>query len=350
MINRILDGGVVAALAAALLFGFGTPLAKLLLTSTDPWLLAGLLYAGSGLGLTVWRLLRPTQTRARIAPGDARWLAGAVLVGGVVAPVLLMWGLANMPASTAALLLNAESVFTAIIAWVVFRENVDRRIFVGMVAIVAGAVVLSWPGEARFGSLWHTLAVLGACFAWGLDNNLTRKVALADATLIASIKGLVAGATNLALASALGAAWPSMTGIGVAMAVGFVAYGVSLVLFVVALRHLGAARTGAYFGVAPFFAALVAVVVLAEPLTVPLVAAGALMALGVWLHASERHEHSHRHEFLEHEHEHVHDAHHAHEHAGAATAVEPHTHPHRHEPLSHRHRHYPDAHHRHDHR
>lgn len=349
MISRILDSGVIAALAAALLFGIGTPLAKMLLASTDPWLLAGILYAGSGLGLTLWRLLHPAQTRARIAPGDGPWLAGAVLVGGAVAPVLLMWGLANMPASTVALLLNAESVFTAVIAWVVFRENVDRRIFVGMVAIVAGAVVLSWPGEARFDSLWPTLAVLGACVAWGLDNNLTRKVALADATLIASIKGLVAGATNLALASALGAPWPSLTVIGVAMAVGFVAYGISLVLFVVALRHLGAARTGAYFGVAPFFAALVAVIVLAEPVTVPLVAAGALMALGVWLHASERHEHSHRHDSLEHEHEHVHDAHHAHEHAGAATAVEPHTHSHRHEPLSHQHRHYPDAHHRHDH-
>ena len=349
MTSRVIDPGVVAALAAALLFGIGTPLAKLLLASTDPWLLAGLLYAGSGLGLTLWRLLRPAQTRARIAPGAARWLAGAVLMGGVVAPVLLMWGLASMPASTVALLLNAESVFTAIIAWVVFRENVDRRIFLGMVAIVAGAVVLSWPGEARFGSLLPTLAVLGACFAWGLDNNLTRKVALADATLIAWIKGLVAGATNLALASALGAAWPSTTGVAVAMAVGFAAYGVSLVLFVVALRHLGAARTGAYFGVAPFFAAVVAVVALAEPVTMALVAAGALMALGVWLHASEHHEHLHRHEPVEHEHEHVHDAHHAHEHPGGSAEVEPHTHVHRHGPLSHKHRHYPDAHHRHDH-
>lgn len=344
-----LPAGIAAALAAAGLFGVGTPLAKLLLAGIDPWLLAGLLYAGSGVGVTIWRLLRPPQTRARLAPGDGRWLAAAVLAGGVAGPVLLMWGLANMTASAAALLLNAESVFTAVIAWVVFRENVDRRIFAGMVAIVAGAVVLSWPREAGFGSLLPPLAVLGACLAWGIDNNLTRKVSLADATLIASVKGLVAGATNLALALALGAAWPSAARIGGALVVGFLAYGVSLVLFVVALRHLGAARTGAYFGVAPFFGALVAVVVLAEPVTLPLLAAGTLMAIGVWLHVSERHEHEHEHEALEHEHEHAHDGHHLHAHPQGVAPDEPHTHPHRHAPLRHRHPHYPDAHHRHEH-
>ncbi len=349
MIRGFLPPGVGAALAAALLFGVGTPLAKLLLAGTDPWLLAGLLYAGSGLGLTLWRALRPPAVRAGLAPGDGRWLAGAVLAGGVVGPVLLLWGLANMPASAAALLLNAEAVFTAVIAWVVFRENVDRRIFAGMLAIVAGAIVLSWPREAGLGPLLPPLAVLGACLAWGIDNNLTRKVSLADASLIASIKGVVAGATNLALALALGAAWPSLARIGGALAVGFLAYGVSLVLFVVALRHLGAARTGAYFGVAPFFGALVAVVGLAEPVTLPLLGAGALMALGVWLHASERHEHPHLHEALEHEHEHRHDDHHAHDHGDAVAPGEAHTHPHRHEPLRHGHAHYPDAHHRHDH-
>ena len=344
-----LQAGIGAALGAALLFGVGTPLAKLLLAGTDPWLLAGLLYAGSGLGLALWRALRPPAARARFAPGDGPWLAGAVLAGGVAGPVLLMWGLAHMPASTAALLLNAESVFTAVIAWVVFRENVDRRIFAGMVAIVAGAVVLTWPREADFGALLPPLAVLGACLAWGIDNNLTRKVSLADATSIAAIKGLVAGATNLALALALGAAWPSAALLAGALVVGFLAYGVSLVLFVVALRHLGAARTGAYFGVAPFFGALVAVILIVEPVTATLLAAGALMAIGVWLHLSERHEHEHGHEPLEHEHEHRHDAHHLHEHADGAAPGEPHTHPHRHAPLRHRHPHYPDAHHRHDH-
>ena len=348
-----LHPGVGAALGAALLFGAGTPLAKLLLEGTSPWLLAGLLYLGSGIGLTLLRAIRPSERRARLAPGEWPWLAGAVFSGGVVGPVLLMWGLAGMPASGAALLLNAEGVFTAVIAWVVFRENVDRRIFIGMLAIVAGALVLSWPGQAQagFGAALPSLAVLGACLAWGIDNNLTRKVALADAVWLASVKGLAAGATNLALALALGAAWPAALRVGGALAVGLLAYGFSLVLFVVALRHLGTARTGAYFSVAPFFGALVAVVGLGEPLTAPLLIAGALMAVGVWLHLSEQHEHGHSHEAMEHEHEHAHDAHHQHAH-DAPMALAPgaaHTHRHRHEPMRHDHAHFPDAHHRHGH-
>jgi drug/metabolite transporter (DMT)-like permease len=348
-----LHHGVGAALGAALLFGAGTPLAKLLLAGTSPWLLAGLLYLGSGLGLTLWRLLRRSEVRARMAPGEGPWLAGAVLAGGVVGPVLLMWGLAGMPASGAALLLNAEGVFTAVIAWVVFRENVDRRIFLGMLAIVAGALVLSWPGQAQasFGNALPALAVLGACLAWGIDNNLTRKVALADAVWLASVKGLVAGATNLTLALALGAAWPAAPQVAGALAVGLVAYGFSLVLFVVALRHLGTARTGAYFSVAPFFGAVVAVLGLGEAVTAPLLIAGALMAVGVWLHLSERHEHGHRHDALEHEHEHEHDLHHQHAHDGPMVLAPgaTHTHRHRHEPMRHEHAHFPDAHHRHGH-
>lgn len=342
---------MAAALGAAILFGVGTPLAKLLLAGADPWLLAGLLYLGSGIGLTILRMLRPSERRARLALGEWPWLAGAVLAGGVVGPVLLMWGLAGMPASGAALLLNAEAVFTAAIAWGVFRENVDRRIFIGMLAIVAGALVLSWPGQgqAGFGDALPALAVLGACLAWGIDNNLTRKVALADAVWLASVKGLAAGATNLALALALGAAWPSAPLVGGALAVGLVAYGFSLVLFVVALRDLGTARTGAYFSVAPFFGALVAVVGLGEAVTVPLLMAGALMALGVWLHLSERHEHGHNHEPLEHEHAHEHDTHHQHAHDAPIDPDAAHTHRHRHEPMRHDHPHFPDAHHRHDH-
>ena len=344
-----LHPGIVAALGAALLFGIGTPLAKLLLAGADPWLLAGLLYLGSGIGLTAWRMLRQQARRAPVGRAEWPWLGGAIVSGGIVGPLLLMWGLARMPASGAALLLNAEAVFTAVIAWVAFRENVDRRVFAGLVAIVAGAIVLSWPTRVDVGTVLPALAVLGACLAWGIDNNLTRKVALADAASIAAIKGLAAGATNLALALSLGAAWPSAAHVGGALGVGFLAYGVSLVLFVVALRQLGAARTGAYFGVAPFFGATVAVVAIGEPVTLPLVAAGALMAVGVWLHASERHHHAHQHEAIEHEHEHRHDAHHRHGHDGEADTTAPHTHRHRHAPTRHAHAHYPDAHHRHEH-
>lgn len=340
--------GVAAALGAALLFGAGTPVAKLLLGEISPWLLAGLLYLGSGLGLAVLRLARRTPA-ARLAPGEWPWLAGAVISGGVIGPALLMWGLSGMPASGAALLLNAESVFTALIAWFVLRENVDRRIALGMASIVAGALVLSWPGEADFGAALPALAVVGACLAWGIDNNLTRKVALADAGFIAMVKGLAAGSTNLALALAAGAALPSF-GAGLAAAtLGFFSYGLSLVLFVVALRHLGTARTGAYFSVAPFAGALLALPLLGEAPTWPLLASAALMGVGVWLHLTECHEHPHTHEFLEHSHEHAHDEHHQHQHAEPTPPDVRHTHVHRHEALDHSHPHYPDAHHRHEH-
>ncbi len=339
--------GVLAALGAALLFGAGTPLAKLLLHRVSPWLLAGLLYLGSGIGLSIYRRFIRAP-RVRLPPDELRWFAGAVVAGGVVAPVLLMYGLTGMPASGASLLLNAEGVLTALLAWFIFRENFDRRIALGMLAILVGAAILSWPGEATLGSLQPALAILGACLAWAIDNNLTRKVSLSDATWIASVKGLVAGSVNLLLAFLLGAAlppWPNLAG---AMAVGFLAYGVSLALFVVGLRHLGTARTGAYFSIAPFFGALLAVV-MGDAVTVSLLIAGALMAIGIWLHLTERHEHEHTHDALEHEHEHTHDEHHQHEHDEPVAPGTRHSHPHRHEPLTHSHAHFPDAHHRHTH-
>ncbi len=342
------QAGVAAALAAALLFGAGTPVAKLLLGAVDPWLLAGLLYLGSGVGLGLWRLARRSP-RARLPAADRLWFAGAVVAGGMVGPALLMWGLSGMAASGASLLLNAEGVLTALLAWFVFRENVDRRIALGMALIVAGAVVLSWPGELRLGAALPALAVLGACLAWAIDNNLTRKVSLADAGYIAMVKGLVAGAANFALALAAGAALPPPSAALGALVVGFFSYGVSLALFVLALRHLGTARTGAYFSVAPFAGALIALPLLGEAPTLQLAAAGALMAAGVWLHLTERHVHWHVHEPLEHAHVHVHDEHHRHEHDEPVPPGTRHSHPHRHEPLAHAHPHYPDAHHRHDH-
>jgi drug/metabolite transporter (DMT)-like permease len=349
-LNFQLPPGVLASLAAALLFGAGTPLAKLLLAQSSPWLLAGLLYAGSGAGLALLRLLTRAQS-VSLPPGERRWLAGAVLSGGVVAPVLLMSGLARMPAAPASLLLNAEAVFTALIAWFVFRENVDRRIAFGMLAIVAGGVVLSWPGGAEWPGWAPAILVLAACLGWAIDNNLTRKVSLQDATWLAMVKGLAAGGTNLALALWLGAAWPPATVVASAAVVGFASYGASLALFVLALRHLGTARTGAYFSIAPFFGAALAVI-LGEPVHASLLGAGVLMAIGVALHLSERHEHWHAHEPMTHMHEHVHDGrdpHHDHVHAEPVPAGTRHSHAHVHEPLAHSHPHYPDAHHRHGH-
>lgn len=352
LLENSLKPGVAAALASAFLFGAGTPLAKWLLDQMSPWLLAGLLYLGSGLGLFVYRLARGAA-RPRLAPGEMRWLVAAVACGGGIAPVLLMYGLSAMPSSHAALLLNAEAVLTAVLAWMVFKENFDRRIAAGMAAIVLGALLLSWPqqpaGEAgsTFALLWPAFAVLLACFFWALDNNFTRKVSLADASWIACVKGLVAGATNLFLAFLAGAVLPGLGKTVIAMGVGLLAYGVSLALFVVGLRHLGTARAGAYFSTAPFVGALFSVVFLAEPVTWQLLAAAVLMAYGVWLHLTEHHAHVHTHEVLAHEHAHTHDEHHSHEHVPAV--VGEHSHAHRHEPVTHDHAHYPDAHHRHGH-
>lgn len=341
------------ALGSAALFGASTPFAKLLLGAIDPWLLAGLLYIGSGLGLFATRgagrALGIAPADAPLRRSDVPWLAAVVFAGGVVGPVLLMFGLARTQAAAAALLLNLEGLFTLVIAWTVFKENIDRRIAVGAAAIVAGALALSWQPDASIGASWGALAIAGACLAWGIDNNLTRKLSGADPIQIAAVKGVVAGSVNLALATSLGAAGPPMHTVLAAALLGLVGYGISLVLFVLALRHLGTARTGAYFSTAPFLGAAFAIVLLGEPPTVQLLIAAALMAIGVWLHLTERHEHEHVHDAFSHEHRHAHDEHHRHAHGAADPPGEPHAHVHAHARMVHRHPHYPDIHHRHTH-
>jgi drug/metabolite transporter (DMT)-like permease len=234
------------------------------------------------------------------------------------------------------------------LAWFVFRENFDRRIAAGMILIVAGGAVLSWApdaGQLATGSLY----VAAACLFWAIDNNLTRKVAANDAVVVAGVKGLAAGSVTVACALALGQTLPPVATMTAAVTVGFLGYGVSLVLFVLALRHLGTARTAAYFSVAPFFGAALAILMQQDAVTVQLGVAGALMAVGVWLHVSEYHEHEHTHDATSHEHAHRHDEHHRHDHAFAWDGTEPHTHPHVHEPIAHRHPHFPDIHHHHPH-
>jgi drug/metabolite transporter (DMT)-like permease len=344
--------GILFALLSAVLFGASTPLAKALLGEVSPWLLAGLLYLGSGIGLgvvrSVSRLRGDTPGEASLTRADLPWLAAVVLAGGIAGPVLLMFGLTTTPASTAALLLNLEGVLTLGIAWVVFRENVDVRIGLGAAAILAGAVLLSWQGR-EIGLGWGALAIAGACLTWGIDNNLTRKLSSADPLQIAMLKGAVAGTVNVALAFGLGASLPSAGSIFGAALVGFLGYGVSLVLFVLALRYLGTARTGAYFSLAPFVGAVVAIVIFGEPVTVRFLAAAVLMAIGLYLHLVEHHEHTHEHEPMRHEHAHVHDEHHQHAHSPDDPPDTPHTHVHGHARLIHSHPHYPDIHHRHSH-
>jgi drug/metabolite transporter (DMT)-like permease len=347
--------GAPLAIASAALFGASTPLAKALLGGgVSPWLLAGLLYLGSGLGLAaafVVRSLRRVRTsEAPLVGRDIGWMTLVVLSGGVAGPLLLMVGLSTTPASSAALLLNLEGLATMAIAWLVFRENVDRRLLIGASAILAGAVLLSWtPGQGFAGLGVGALAVAGACLAWGIDNNLTRMVSGSDPLQIAMIKGLAAGAVNLTLAFALGAHMPPLSITLAAGVVGFLGYGVSLVLFVFALRFMGTARTGAYFSTAPFIGAALAIVLFGEALTLQLVGAAALMLAGLYLHLVEQHNHVHAHSPMAHEHAHVHDEHHQHAHRTDDPGGEPHTHPHAHEAMVHKHPHYPDLHHRHGH-
>jgi len=343
--------GIPLALLSSVLFGASTPFAKLLLGTVDPWMIAGLLYLGAGIGLAAVHLGRRALglpiAEAPLRRADLPWLGAVILAGGVAGPLLLMLGLARTDATSASLLLNLEGLATMIIAWLVFRENVVRRLLLGAFAILAGAVLLSWRGSASLNV--GALLIAAACVCWGIDNNLTRKLSSADPVQIATLKGLVAGSVNFLLALAIGADVPTVPKLLAAGVVGFLGYGVSLALFVAALRHLGTARTGAYFSLAPFVGATLAVLMLGEAVSATLLVAGGLMAVGLWLHLSERHEHEHVHEELEHEHRHRHDLHHQHEHDADAPAGEPHTHRHWHGPLIHRHPHYPDLHHRHGH-
>jgi drug/metabolite transporter (DMT)-like permease len=343
--------GVPLALLSAVLFGASAPFAKLLLGTVSPQLLAGLLYLSAGTGLAFVHCGRAAlgipAPEAPLRGRDVPWLVAVVLFGGFAGPLLLMLGLAHTSAASGSLLLNLEGLATMLIAWVVFRENVDRRLMFGALSILAGAAVLSWNGEGIILGRGAAL-IAAACLAWGIDNNLTRKLSSADPVVTATIKGLTAGSVNISLALLLGATMPPLAAIGGAAVVGFLGVGVSLVLFMLALRHLGAARTGAYFSLAPFIGAVIAVALLGEAVTAQLVVAGLLMSVGLWLHLAERHEHEHVHKAMEHEHVHVHDDHHQHEH-DRRFATEPHSHPHRHTPLKHTHAHYPDLHHPHGH-
>ena len=350
--------GVYALLAAAL-FGASTPIAKILLGKEAPVLLAGLLYMGSGLGLGLIRLIRDRGWKSPQLPaGEWPWLLGAVLFGGVLGPIALLMGLQQTTGATASLLLNLEAVLTALIAWLIFKESADKRLVLGMAVIVMGSLMLSWPAQPEATAQGVDLGLhfgLGpvliglACLCWAIDNNLTRKVSSSDALFIAGVKGWVAGSVNSLLALSLGLEWPAWPVVVSTLLLGLLGYGLSLVFFVLALRGLGTARTGAYFSTAPFLGALISVLWMGDSTSGVFWGAALLMALGVWLHLSERHEHPHHHEALTHLHGHRHDEHHQHDHDFPWDGSEPHVHPHAHEEVTHQHPHYPDIHHRHTH-
>jgi drug/metabolite transporter (DMT)-like permease len=345
-----IDRGVWAALGAALLFGLSTPLAKALLADISPLMMAGLLYTGSGVGLAIIFAIRVAMNRSSIVwpqGSSIGWLVGAALFGGALAPYLLMQGLAQTDSATASLALNLEGVFTALLAWFIFDENYDRRVLFGMALIAAGGVILC-IGPTHSTGTPGPLLIGAACIGWAIDNNLTRKVSISDAMLVACAKGVIAGPVNIGLALGSGLSLPPALKVLQAGLLGFVGYGVSLTLFVIALRHLGTARSAAYFSLAPFIGSAIAVA-LGTPISSSLVVAGLIMGIGVWLHLTERHLHSHHHEPLEHGHVHSHDVHHQHSHDLDWDGKEPHSHPHSHEALQHDHAHFPDIHHQHKH-
>lgn len=346
--------GYLYAMAAAILFGASTPVAKYLLSEIHPLFLAGIFYLSSGIIifiiLVTKKLFSHFATDVGLRRGDIKWLAVATLCGGILAPVLLMVGLTKASASSAALFLNLETVFTALAAWFLFKEHTSRHIVMGMVLIVIGGFILAWSNHFTVDILSGIIFITLACFFWAIDNNVTRNISNVDPLKIVAIKSIVAGTTNTILALIFGVALSNhLMLLGISAVVGFFSYGLSLVCFVLALRYIGTGRTSAYFSLAPFIGASLAVIFLKEPLTIQLFLAGCLMGWGTWLHLTEHHEHDHTHERLIHEHLHVHDEHHQHSHHPDDPIGEPHSHVHEHEPLTHSHPHFPDIHHRHKH-
>ncbi len=340
--------GIGTTLGAAMVFGASTPFAKQLGEGVNPLIVAGLLYFGSGLGLSIsLGVVRSTGRESALERSDARALAVVLVFGGMLAPALLLLGLRTTPAASASLLLNLEAVFTALGAWLVVREHADRRLVAGMVVIVAGGALLSIQPEGRFAFTAGSLAIAAACACWGVDNVATRPLAVREPRQVAAVKGIVAGTVNVSLGLAVGGSLPAPGRIAATMATGLIGYGISFVLYLRAVRFLGTARTGAYYSAAPFIGAAIALVWLREPVGPWFFPALGLMAVGLTLHVTEHHGHDHVHVALTHAHAHTHDDPH-HSHSGAHDAS-PNALDHTHEPVEHEHGHTPDVHHRHDH-
>jgi drug/metabolite transporter (DMT)-like permease len=338
--------GALRGLGAALLFGVSTPVAKLLLPGTGPFTVAALLYLGSGLGFIALGGLLRGEREAPLRRADLPLLAAVTASGGVVAPVLLMLGLSRLDGASTSLLLNLEAPLTIALAVGIFGESLTAREVAGAAAIVAGGALLATGGGAR-PELFGALAVAGAGLGWALDNNLSARLSLRDPIAVVRVKSMVAGGVNLGLAFAVGERLPGGGAVLATLVTGFFGYGVSIVLHMLAMRVLGAARQGTLFASAPFAGAVASLPILGERLSALHVGAGAVMAAGVVVMLRSRHGHLHAHEPLEHDHHHVHDEHHQHAHDAPASG--PHSHRHLHEPLVHDHVHTPDAHHRHAH-
>lgn len=346
----------IQAILAALLFGISAPLSKVLLGNIDPVPLASLLYLGSGTGLFLYQLIKRftgkhAEAEASLSRKDLPWLTGAIVFGGVIAPIILMISLQRTPASTASLLLNFESVATTFIAWVIFKENIGRRVGFAVGLITLSSVLLSWDFSNQWGLSIGALGVIFACICWGIDNNFTRNISAKNPFSIVTVKGIGAGLFSLILSVLLDSPMPDFKIILCAMLLGFFSYGLSIVLFVLAMRSLGSARTSAFFGTAPFIGAVVSFLIYKSPPDVMFMAAMPIMILGAVLLLRDQHGHKHFHEQVTHEHKHAHtDGHHNHLHENTGDSTNTtHSHVHEHEILEHTHEHAPDIHHRHNH-
>jgi drug/metabolite transporter (DMT)-like permease len=352
--NRSRISSIIQTLIAAILFGVSAPLAKLLLGEVEPIPLAGLLYIGSGLGLLIVKLFQRinkqrVNSEAQIKKLDYLWLAGAVLAGGVAAPVTLLFSLRITPAATASLLLCFEGVATTLIAFFAFKESISRRAWWAIALITLAIVLLSLNSNAEWGVSFGALGIIAACVLWGIDNNFTRNISAKDPLIIVTIKGLAAGGFSLGMAMVLGNKLPPWEVILAALGLGCLSYGVSIVLFIHALRGLGAARTSALFSTAPLAGMILSLLIFRDLPSWLFLVALPLMLIGIILLVNEVHEHRHIHEMIVHEHSHVHDdEHHQHDHNGVI--AQKHSHFHQHDGLIHAHDHMPDLHHRHDHR
>jgi drug/metabolite transporter (DMT)-like permease len=338
---------------SAALFGLSPPLAKLLVEDVPPVVLAGLLYLGSFLGLSIYRLARKAaasagEKEAKLDKKDLPWLFGAILFGGILGPISLMYGLRLISGFSASLLLNLEGVATALIAMLIFREHTGARLWLALIFMTLAGVILSWDPELGRFSLNGPLLVTAAMFCWGLDNNLTCKISHKDPVQIAQIKGFFSGSTSLFLAVFLGMTISFKTPLVLALVLGSLSYGLSLVFFIKALKDLGSSRTGAIFSLGPFVGAVFSLIVLKEWLGWAMFPAAGLMIIGVYLIWMERHSHRHFHPSQSHVHVHNHDdGHHLHPHL--EITQEPHVHEHSHHDMEHIHAHWPDTHHRHKH-
>jgi len=339
--------GVLLGLAAAISFGVSAPLATRLLDRVSAQMLAGLLYVGAFIALSV--VGRRASSEARLRKADTPRMAAMILAGGILAPVLLLLGLERVGGVTGSLLLNLEGPLTIVIGVSLFREHLPRQAMAGATVIFAGAALLGFGVGSAHADWVGILLIAAACVGWAIDNNLTQSLTVRDPLSIVRVKAGVAGTVNVLLAFAIGERLPSATALLAALALGAVSYGFSVYFDALALRSLGAAREAAVFAVAPFVGALLAPFVLPESLGLRDAVAGALMAIGVLLLLREQHDHPHRHNPLEHDHVHRHDEHHQHSHDPGITAGAPHSHTHAHPELVHSHPHVSDVHHRHTH-